>query len=847
MAGSQRTEIQRSGKIKRRGSAEKSLYPHQTQAIQCLNIIAGDLENFSTIVAIPTGGGKTLTAVWWLITNALDQGKKVLWLAHRHFLLTQAAKTFSNCAYKELMINNLSFRYRIVSGADSHDDANKISHDDQLLIVSKDSIWSNLKCLDEWLSGEDEVYFVIDEAHHSIALTYRAVIEYVEKKAANVKLIGLTATPFRSSEQEQGMLAQIYSDGVKDGKAVQGDIGIAYQISMKELIRQKILAAPVFEQYKTNCQASEQLGTNDLDSIQQRDKLPAGVANSLAENEQRNKMIVGVYDEKKGVYGQTIIFAINKRHAVNLATMLQGRGISADYIVSEIRDKDSGNIIGVKHNEEILEKYSRGEIQVLVNVDILTEGADLPKTQTVFLARPTVSKVKMTQMVGRAMRGTKAGGTEKAYIVSFVDKWMDYIAWTNPESLFDGDGEFPDSYAFGSKQRLLEISLSEVRAYAKILNGTIKMSDIAQLSVNRWIPTGTYEFSYEEKDGEERKCYVMVYDNAKKAYQELINGLPELFKAFGIGEDEPFPSDEIITAMQKQCKDEFFPDYANMIPPYDEQDVERILKYYAQYRLMPEFYAVSDSDREKQDITTIAQHILDEDMTQTEKNKYLEAIWSADDRNALRQSCNDDFDWFDQLVDLDVRRLVREKRKNDRVSAEAFAGSELHLQMGSVPNDIEHAELQLPCDFSEVLQAMKIAGQEISFDGRCNSSVKDLVLERAWRNGEYRCSRCGRSSRDKSFFVLDCVRPIADGEIDNLGNWQLLCSYCSVDKGSKKLNFSQGLNPNPDHVFGEGFAEIDERHKNIRKGDGSFMAAKARQIEEKAAKAGKSKPSKAKQ
>jgi len=65
---------------------------------------------------------------------------------------------------------------------------------------------------------------------------------------------------------------------------------------------------------------------------------------------------------------------------------------------------------------------------VLVNVNILTEGTDLPSVQTVFLARPTTSTILMTQMIGRALRGEKAGGTATAYIVSFVDHWRDKIA-----------------------------------------------------------------------------------------------------------------------------------------------------------------------------------------------------------------------------------------------------------------------------------------------------------------------------------------------------------------------------------------------------------------------------------
>lgn len=77
----------------------------------------------------------------------------------------------------------------------------------------------------------------------------------------------------------------------------------------------------------------------------------------------------------------------------------------------------TGITISNADNERKIEAYRNGEIQVLINVNILTEGTDLPKTHTVFLTRPTVSTTLMTQMVGRALRGLKAGGTKEAYIV----------------------------------------------------------------------------------------------------------------------------------------------------------------------------------------------------------------------------------------------------------------------------------------------------------------------------------------------------------------------------------------------------------------------------------------------
>ena len=105
-------------------------------------------------------------------------------------LLDQAAESFQKFAYAESMPNVSSFKYRIVSGATSHDRTIDIVSSDNLLIASKDSLGRNLQALDTWLEGENEIYLVIDEAHHSTAKTYRKVIDYVKSKVKHVKIMG---------------------------------------------------------------------------------------------------------------------------------------------------------------------------------------------------------------------------------------------------------------------------------------------------------------------------------------------------------------------------------------------------------------------------------------------------------------------------------------------------------------------------------------------------------------------------------------------------------------------------------------------------------------------------------
>ena len=97
---------------------------------------------------------------------------------------------------------------------------------------------------------------------------------------------------------------------------------------------------------------------------------------------------------------------------------------------SHVYQTGTGRVIGGgDSNSKILEKFRNNELEVLVNIRMLTEGTDVPKVNTVFLTRQTTSNILLTQMIGRALRGPKFGGTEEAHIVSFVDNWNQKINW----------------------------------------------------------------------------------------------------------------------------------------------------------------------------------------------------------------------------------------------------------------------------------------------------------------------------------------------------------------------------------------------------------------------------------
>ena len=736
----------------KKGTNTRTPYEHQKKAMEALDKMNQE-PSYSTLVVLPTGGGKTYTASMWLLKNAIDKKKKILWIAHRQMLLNQAAESFKKFAYTEVVPNISSFCFRIVSGASSHDRTSDIRSSDNLLIVSKDSIGRNIERLDCWLKGEKELYLIVDEAHHSTAKTYRKVIDYVKAKIPNLKLIGLTATPFRTAEEEQGLLAKIYTDGISNGQVVHGDIGITYQIGLKELINRQILAKPIFESFYTDEEYGDSLGFDAWESIQHLDVLPDEVAQQMADSAARNKLIVETYKAKQDEYGQTILFAVNVVHAIQLTSLFKKAGIKADFIVSSVKDAITGVTISREDNEIKLDNYRNGKLQVLINVNILTEGVDLPKTKTVFLARPTVSSILMTQMVGRALRGTAAGGTSIAYIVSFVDYWNEHIAWVNPESLFDGNNDFQDNDFERAKRDLRMIAISKIEEFAAILDDAVDTTALEKVPFEKRIPVGMYAFTYLEENGMDYSYQVMVYDSTQDAYKNLMDALPSLFKSFGATEE--YLTETQIDEMEAQCRDLFF--CGEMIPPYERKDILNILKYYAQYEAVPKFYTFDEIDRSKLDVSKIAQHIWDEDMGERKKTEYIDSLWESIDDNMLRLFFGRKL-YFLRQLSIELMKLS-------------------HPDIYNEENNIKYGIRAL-----EDLSLYEIG----KINPTLEKSLRNQAFEKAKDiNGNYHCACCGVAEKSRIYFQVDHIIPMNNGGKSVAENLQILCRKCNGTKGDK--------------------------------------------------------------
>ena len=716
------------------GKNPRQLYEHQEEAIRKLDAM-DKRGSFRTLLVLPTGGGKTLTAAYWLLRNAVDQNKKILWLAHRHLLLEQAAEAFARNAYTDTMVNRTVFNYRIISGM--HDKPVHIQKTDRILIASKDSIIRSLDKLKNWLNGE-EIYLVIDEAHHAVAKSYKKIIQYVADHTKSMKLLGLTATPFRTSEDEQGALKQVFTDD------------IVYKTDLDTLIKKGILATPTFIDRKTNIQFTEHLGVQALKSIENLDTLPENIANDIADNKERNRIIVEKYLHNYEKYGQTIVFALNKVHAIALNKLFNEKGkaygIRSEFIISEVQDMITGITISNADNERKIEAYRNGEIQVLINVNILTEGTDLPKTHTVFLTRPTVSTTLMTQMVGRALRGLKAGGTKEAYIVTFIDNWNDKIAWVNPETLTEAEYHEKETLAETQKQQIRLIAISKIEEFARMADAAVDTSALDSTPAIELIPLGMYMLSTLECNHQ-----ILVYNSTQNAYQNLIRDLPNLMEHYGI-EGETIP-EETLDDMTEHCFQSYFDE--NMIPSCSRNDIEHLLKFYAQKAVAPLFVTIDEMERKKLDVSEIAKKIYDEDMRRSEKNAYIQSLW-AEEGSLLPVYYTNPY-FFKKLIDLELDKL-----DGDIEIAAAEPQTEAELR------NLEQFPLQ------KIIELYPKIGLKLKEDALAAARNDD---------GSYVCAGCGEVFPTRLFLQVDHIVPMAKGGLSVPENLQVLCRTCNQRKG----------------------------------------------------------------
>ena len=367
----------------------KPLMPYQQEAIDRLKAffdLTGKAEGAqSGMLVMPTGSGKTFTTVTWLLSQGVAQGYRVIWLVHRQELVEQTfrefcklAPTLADYGVPRVKLLPVSGKHATMSMAVGND----ITVASILSVASKNGMRHIRRMLGN--PGKEKLVVVIDEAHHAAMPSYQKVLKRMQRINPHLVLLGLTATPRRM--QNNNRLLRMFH--LAKGEA--GYRGPVYQISLEELIK--------------DGDTEYELTKTDVAFYEQFQKLPESVFDAIASNAARNQLIVKEYLDHRAEYGKTLVFAINKKHAEQLAKEFSLAGVPAEYVVS-----------GEKKNRETIERFRQGEFPVLVNIQIMTEGVDVPDVHTVFLTRETNSDVLFMQMVGRGLRGVQAGGTKDCH------------------------------------------------------------------------------------------------------------------------------------------------------------------------------------------------------------------------------------------------------------------------------------------------------------------------------------------------------------------------------------------------------------------------------------------------
>ncbi|MBD2261192.1 DEAD/DEAH box helicase [Pseudanabaena sp. FACHB-2040] len=554
-------------------------HDYQQEAWQKLSAHLAESEvtgRFEGLLVMPTGSGKTYTATRWLVDSVLNRGYRVLWLAHRHELLEQAAREFHALSSRAIGLKQV--QVRIVSGI--HCSTSQISKTDDVILCSIMSLAQNINRI-KWLLTDPKTFLVVDEAHHAVASTYKALITALRRRERHC-VLGLTATPTRTVEQEQGVLSALFG-----GR-------ILYEQTIQNLVEREFLAQPHPIRVWTAVDAEDGVTAFDEDFLARFNKLSEAWLERLAHIEERNSLIIQHYLDNREKYGKTLIFALNVAHAALLTDRFRERGIRAEYVASYRLDASPEN------NTAIVQRFKNSSgvdgIDVLINVQLLTEGVDIPNIQTVFLARPTISGILIRQMIGRAMRGVKAGGTKEAYLVAFEDQWERFRDWQDPFGILPPGviGPGPDGDPSPTPITIVEalpwdIIRSAAAEIAKL--GTGIEADVFEV-----IPHGYYVLSRFNED-EYVSQIVSTYEHQELYWNELLEHLWQLDaeQVAQLRQSLETTDKSKLDDLLKASFDEFFFDCDHPWPSL--HDIHRVLIHRCAGCEQPQFHPLIERDQ----------------------------------------------------------------------------------------------------------------------------------------------------------------------------------------------------------------------------------------------------------
>ncbi len=341
--------------------------PYQENAVrQVLSLYKGGARKL--LLHLPTGAGKTIIAT--LIIERLlpltDSGK-VLFIAHRRELLDQTAE---------------KLRRQLPGLAISIDQGERRADPAARVIIA--SIQSLSKRKDAYRPDLFSV-IVCDECHRALAPSWVEVIEHFnDERDCDALLLGMTATPRRT-----------------DGRSALDVFDhVAYEIAKPELQDLGYLVPIQYWGVKAAL---------SLDRVKRsRGDFQVGALSAVMNTPHVRALTVQAW-EGRANGRKTLVFCASVRHAHQLAADFASRGHRAEVIDGR-----------TKNREEILDRFRRGDVDLLLNYGVLTEGFDDPSIQCVLLARPTTSPLVYNQCLGRGLR--PAPNKTHCTVIDIIDR-----------------------------------------------------------------------------------------------------------------------------------------------------------------------------------------------------------------------------------------------------------------------------------------------------------------------------------------------------------------------------------------------------------------------------------------
>lgn len=393
----------------------RELHDFQQEVFNGLkDLLASSTKRRRAVVSLPTGSGKTRVTVEAAVRLVLapEEGpRSVLWIAQTDELCEQAVQAFRQ-VWADCGAQDTELRIVRLWGRSPNPTAQETGK--PVAVIGSIQTLNNRFDDTEiaWLRMPGLV--VVDECHHAITPSYTALLRWLDAEAPRsgtpVKdeppIVGLSATPFRSDDDESQRLARRF-----DSRWLPQDQESLYS----RLCERGVLAHALYE----SLESGSSLTDDELSRLSRIaspweglnfDNLLEEINQRLASESERNELLVQRIESSRE--RSILLFANSVTHAMQMAARLNLHGIAAAAIDGETPPAT---------RRWFLERFQTGQIRVLCNHSVLTTGFDAPKIDMVLIARQVFSPVRFMQMVGRGLRGEKNGGTSSCRILAVMD------------------------------------------------------------------------------------------------------------------------------------------------------------------------------------------------------------------------------------------------------------------------------------------------------------------------------------------------------------------------------------------------------------------------------------------